>query len=668
MKFIKILLGFILTVVIVIYTLLFTGFGNSILRPVIEAKVALALGLPAKLKSFHLSFSNLDILLYLTDQNSIHIYGKYSPLSQSFDLNYDVKLLSLPQLKLLTKKELRGDFKTDGTIKGDLDLITVDGKSDIAKSDTAYHVELTKFDPTLIKAQIKALQVDALLAMLTQPSFVHANLDLNLDFKNIKPHQLDGTIALATHQGFFDKAVIQKELNVTIPTTHFSMKADAKLDKERIVYNYLFDSNLLKLTTNGQLIPEPLQTDIVYKASIKELALLQPLTHANLQGRINLNGTLKGDKEKMLLKLFSDVASSKTSLLLTLKELQPSTLQAKISHLKLQKLLYMLKQPHYTDGTLNLQADIKSLKMDALKGKVITSTTGDLNTPYLTKAYKFKHPMPKTHFKLKTSSTLSGTKIDTLATLHSNLAKLYVKKARFDIKDSSLESDYTIKVPSLDQLYFVSDRHLRGGIEANGEIRKSKTLTLTLFSEIANGKLRAKLIDQKLHLNLYDVKTKKVLWILKYPEIFDARMNAKVDYDIKSQKGIATANFKDGQFVQNQLFDMVKKFGKVNLYREYFNGDAKADINKEKILAQYDLLSRKAQIHSKKTLLNTKSSTIDAKIDLKVEKTPVSVTLKGDIAKPKVGIDLKAFMRSEAGKKLQKKATKELNKLFKKLF
>ncbi len=668
MKFVKIFAGILAGLVAIVYIVLFTGLGNSIVRPIVESKISEAAGVPVKLQKFHLSMSDLDVILYLSDDNSVRVYGEYSPFARSFDLKYDVKLLSLADLKALTKQQLAGRLETEGTIRGDLDLLTVDGVSDVAKSDTSYHVELTKFDVTSAKANIKSLQIDALLAMLTQPSFIHAGLDLDLNFKNIKPHQLNGIVHLQTHKGRFDAGVIQKELGIAIPRTHFSMKADAKLQKEHIDYDYLFDSNLVKLTTRGVVTPEPLRADILYKASIKELALLKPLTHANLQGRVNLQGSAKGDKKKMLINLSTDLASSKTSAKLTLKEFQPAALQANIKHLRLEKLFYMLQQPRYASGDFNLHADVTNFKIGRLSGKVTTTTTGSLNTAYLTKAYKFKHPMPQTHFRLRSVSDLKGKDVDTLATLASSLANVTVKKARFNVQSGALESDYKVTVPSLERLYFVTDRHLRGGIEAKGEVHKAKSLTLTADSKIAGGTMKMKLHENDLHLDLSDVRTKKLLWILKYPEIFDGGMFAKVDYNFKSQKGTAKADFKNGKFVKNHVFDLLKQFGKVDLYKEYFNGNAKADINKEKIAAAFDLKSRKAEIRSQRTLLDTKRSQIDSKIEMRVKKTPVTVTLKGDISKPMVGVDMKAFMKSEAGKKLEKKAEKEINKLLDKLF
>lgn len=846
MRFLTYVMGFVVVLLLAVYVMLFTGFGNSILRPVLQSKISASLGMPVELKRFHLSMSELDLIVYLTKRNGVRVYGNYSPFARSFDLKYDVKLLELSDLEVLTKQQLAGEFKTKGSLKGTLESIQIDGTSDVAKSATAYHVELTDFDVSSITAKVKSLQVAELLAMLKKPRYAYALLDLDLDFKDIKPHQLDGIVHLSTRKGHFVSAVVKKELGVTIPHTLFNMQADAKLKKDDIDYICKFDSNLAKLKTSGKVVPKPLKTDIVYKASVKELALLQPILNRELRGTLDLHGTLKGSKEKMILKLFSDVAESNTNVTLALKELQPSALWATVEHLRMEKLFYMLKQPRYAMGDLNLKTEIESLKVGALKGKVTTISTGSLNTLYLDKTYKFKHPMPKTSFRLRTISTLDGSEIDTLATLastllnlsvkkahvdvqkgyvqsdyalrlpaldklyfvtdrelkgtlacngeikgdrkkmlvtlqsdlaasdtqasltlkelqpsslqanisHLNLEKLFymlaephyasgdldldadiksmkigalkgdvslkaagildgktlsklnglkkpmpqtnfklqsrseldgnyvdtsadltsaladahVKKARYDLQKSILDSDYVVSVPSLERLYFVTERDLRGSIKAKGEIHKAKSLNMTADAKIAGGDLKLRLQNNKLHADLSDMRTKKVLWMLKSPEILDGGMYAKLDYNTLTKRGVATAEFKDGRFVRNHVFDLLKEFKKVDLYREYFNGNAKANINGDKVAAVFDLKARKAEIKSNKTIIDTKHSTINSTLDIRVEKTPVVVTLTGNIAKPNVGLDLQSFMKSEVGKKLEKKADKEIKRFLKKLF
>jgi len=129
----------------------------------------------------------------------------------------------------------------------------------------------------------------------------------------------------------------------------------------------------------------------------------------------------------------------------------------------------MVKQPHYADGLFDMDLAISNAAMPTLKGVVKTKIyKGLLDSKYISKAYEFKSTMPKTTFSAKTVTTLNKNIADTKLNLISSLANLNVDKARFDMKDSSIHSDYRVKVHNLDKLYFVTQRHLQGSISANG--------------------------------------------------------------------------------------------------------------------------------------------------------------------------------------------------------
>lgn len=55
-------------------------------------------------------------------------------------------------------------------------------------------------------------------------------------------------------------------------------------------------SNLFKITSSGNVIPTPLKTDLKYAVDIKELALLKPVTGADLRGALRLMVMLKEQK------------------------------------------------------------------------------------------------------------------------------------------------------------------------------------------------------------------------------------------------------------------------------------------------------------------------------------------------------------------------------------
>jgi len=587
--------GFLVSLVVVVYVVVFTSLGNSFMAPVIQSSMQQKTKLPIVLDKFSLSISDFDIVLHLDKENAIFLKGKYSLFSQNFDIDYGVNLENLSTLKPLTNLLLRGDFHTSGKVKGDMDFFEIDGVSDVAKSDTAYHVELRKFNPTSIIAKIKKLKLDTLLYMVNQNAYASSDINLDIDFKNITPHAMDGDIKLQTRNGILNTSIMKKDFNITVPSAGFCMKLDAKLKKDNIDYIYLLNSSIARFTSSGNLILQPLKMDIKYGVIIKELAVLKPLSGVDVKGDLKLNGTLKGKKDNLINKL---------------------------------------------------------------------GMSGKLDNRYLSKVYKFKSLMPRFKYVLNMQNNIKPKNIDTAIKLRTTLADLDVKKATLSLPENSLVSDYALKVPSLDKLYFVTERHIRGGIIANGEIKKDKDFDFTAHSNIAGGKLDAKLHNDDFHADLKSVQTIEVLHMLIYPEIFKSTLDAKVDYSLAEQKGKMKGYLNDGRFTKNQVFALVKQYAKIDLCAEKFKGDVSADINKENILASLDLKSNTSSVKTKNTYLNSKTKKIKSVIDIEANHNPITVKLSGATNSPKVEVDATKLIKREAQKAVEKEAGKLLKGLF----
>lgn len=673
MKYIAWLGAILTTVIIGIYVIAFTPLGNSILKPVIEAKIKEQTLLESKLNVFSLSMSELEIVLEINKNNIISLKGDYSLLSQSFDINYKVKLGDLKSLKSLSGVELRKAFDTNGKAKGDKAFITIDGISDVASSDTTYHVELMELNPTSIIAKVKNLKLVELLEIGARKPYASADVNLDVNFKNIKPHALDGEIVLRTKDAKINTKVMKNDFNITIPSTDFVMNLDAKLKGDDVDYNYELVSKLFKVTSSGKVIPTPLKTDIKYALDIKELALLKPVTGADVRGSFRLNGTVKGTKANLVVDGRSDVASSNTKFEAILKEFAPVSLKASMKNLKLERVLYMIKQPHYAYGIFSLDVDIPDARSGKLNGKVLSSIkNGLLDSKYITKAYEFKTQMPKTNFNMTTNTTLNGDIVDSKVDLVSTLANIEIKRARLNLKNNIINSDYKATVPNLDKLYFASQQHMKGSISVYGELNKGDDLDLSIFSNVAGGKIEAKLHNDDFHADITAIQTLDALHILIYPEIFKASLDAKLDYNLATKKGKFDGNLIDGKFTKNQMFSLVKEYAKVDMYVETFKGDVHADINKENILASMDLKSNTSSIKTKNTKLNTKTKIIDSKIDIVANKNPVSVTLKGKTSSPRVSVGVEELIKKEVGKAIEKEVGKaieeEVGKLLKSFF
>lgn len=651
-----------------VYGVFFTPLGNSLIKPMVENKIREQTKLESKLTKFSLATSSFEIVLALNENNSIKLKGDYSLFLRTFDFSYEVALQKLESLEPFTLTPLRGTLYTNGTVKGDIKFMKVDGKSDIGDSHTAYYVELTDLNPTSIIAKMKDAKLSSLLNTAAKNPYATADIDLEINFKNINPHMMDGDIVLKSKNGNIDPKYMKSDFNVTIPKTSFSMNLDAKLKGDDVDYKYDFSSNLFKISTSGRVVPQPLKTDIKYSLDIQELEALKPITGADIRGALKLEGEAKGDKERLTVSGISDLASSESVFEAVLKDFELASLRAKIENLEIEKLLFMLKQPHYTDGLLSMNADISDARSDKLDGKITTKITkGLLNSNYLTKVYEFKSAMPTTTFDSVTTTILNKSVADSKVDFNSNIANIDIKSAKFDIKDGSLKGDYTANIVDLSRLSFITNQHLRGALVANGEFSKAKDLDFTMHSNIADGKIYAKLHNDNFYADIGSVKTKKLLYMFLYPEILDATLNAKLNYDLTQSRGTFNGQVANAKFEKNQPFDLVKQYVKFDMYKEFFSGDINAKIYKENVLASLDLRSIEASINIKEAKINTKTKQIDSDITLQAKKNILSAALKGDIDAPRVSINLEEFMKTEAGKEVQEKISKDVDRLIKKL-
>ncbi|MEA1918558.1 MAG: hypothetical protein U9N52_01855 [Campylobacterota bacterium] len=841
MKWLYGILTLLVLIVALVYTLAFTSIGNGILAPIVEKKINESLHVKSKLETFELDSSAFNIILALTPKNKITVVGNYGLFSQSFNISYRLRLNNLEALKPLTKERLYGKFHTEGTVIGDLAKIDIKGSSDIASSQTRYDVTLTDFNPSSIKAIINGAKTEELLALVGKAPYAISTLHVNADMSSVDPQNLQGDLNIALKDGHIDAALMQRDFNLTLPKTRFTLTQKAELRGQDINYNTLFESNLAKILSSGVVSPQPLKTDLSYEINFEELALLQPITNAplrgpfstkgsvkgdealmkvlgssdiaqsktaydielkalkpskvlatikdaklekllymggqnayatamlnadvklenldpkNLQGiaklslkegqinpklmkrdfnvtlpqtafvfesstqlkgkdvaydiflnsnlaeirsqgelqpetmamdlnyqlniemlellkpitnaplrgAFNLKGTAKGDKKSLHVKGSSDVANSDTRFKAELIEFKPKTLNATIKNLKLAKLLYMLEQPHYLqEGILNTTVAIKDASSEQLDGTVSTRITkGLIDAKATAKAFEFK-PMPRITFDAQTDSVLKGTTVTTKLDVNSNIMTIDVASATFDLKDSSIKSDYVMKLLDLSKLYFVTEQEMIGDIAFNGEFKKDKDLDFTAHSKTLDGTIDAHLHNDDFTAELKNLQTLKALHMVLYPEIFKSSLNGTLKYNLALKKGSLDSKLSNGQFTQNEMGDLLKQYAQYDLYAERFETTLKSDITSKRIISNVMMKGGTVSISDKKMLLAVKSKQIKSDLNVVINNNPVTIKLRGNVKKPDVKIDANELIQREAGKAIEK----ELGNLLKGLF
>lgn len=661
MKWIVILLTTVASAILLLYVLLFTSPGNAIIAPFVEQKINSKLPFESKLETFRLDTDSFEITLLLTPGNRLSAVGTYSLFSQAFRVAYRLRFDNLEALKALTGTPLYGRLHTDGEAVGDPKNIHVSGTSDIASSETAYDITLVDGAPKTVSAKIRHAATEILLSMIGKAPYAVASLDLDADIKTFDPKALEGGIVVKLASGHIDTALMRRDFNITLPKTTVTASANVTLHDGTIRYETDLASNLAAVTSSGMIAPKPLKADLAYDIDFRELALLAPLTNVSLRGPLRLSGTVKGDETLLKVKGKSDIAQSRTDYRLQFKAYALQSAEADIRTLKLGRLLYLAGQPAYLrTGTLDAKIRIPNAAGGALDGTVTTAIRqAAIDGKTAAREFGFKR-RPQITFASQSSSVLKGNRIDTRVTLDSNIMKLDIADARYDLKQMKLTSDYRVAVADLDTLYFATERHLRGGIEMNGHVEKGAHLRMSAASDTLGGHIDAELDNKDLRADLSGLNTRRVLHMLIYPEVFDAAMDGNLTYDIGTKKGEVKAKLKNGYFTKNTAFDLLRQYSSVDLYKERFTGNTLARVHDKRIDADMTLRSNRSSLKTKHAKIDSAANTIDANIHLNANNNPVDFRLKGDLNRPKVSID--------AGKLIEREAGKQINRLLNNLF
>jgi len=533
MKWFYRILAIVALVLLMLYVVVFTPMGNSIVAPIAEKKINESLGLKSRLETFKLDSSSLNIVLALTPQNKITVAGSFSLLSQSFNIAYRLRLNHLQALKPLTKETLYGKFHTEGKVIGDLKQIGIKGSSDIAGSNTKYDVTLTDFNPSSIKATVDGAKTEELLALVGKAPYAISRLHVNADMRSIDPENLQGDMSITLNDGKIDTALMQRDFNLSLPKTTFTLNQHATLSGKEIHYKTAFESNLAQILSSGSVSPKPLKTDLTYEINFKELALLQPITSAPLRGPFMTKGSVKGDESLMKILGSSDIAQSETRYDIDLKKMKPAKVLASINNAQLDKFLYLGGQNAYANGTLNVDVQLSNLNPKNLQGDAtLTLDNGNINSKLMKR--DFNVTLPQTQFVLNSKTALKGKAIDYKLDLDSNLAT-FGSSGTIKPETMGMDLQYQLNITMLELLKPITKAPLRGAFNLKGDVKgDKKSLHVKGSSDLAGSTTTFKaeleaFKPKEISADITNLRLAKLLYMLKQPHYLqNGILNSKI--------------------------------------------------------------------------------------------------------------------------------------------
>lgn len=321
-RVITLILFIIIALILTLYTLLFTPWGNRQMTPILEKQIESLLGQSVSITSFNLSLSRFELTLRDKTNNRAHIAGSYIILPPYIDARYNANLASSEGINIA-----RFPMEFTGSLKGSYYHLALLGSARLFLGDMTLNSTLLMMKPNTLTLALHNIHYQKLMDALDYPH--ESDTILNGDLR------VNG--------------MVRRDINATgkiIATTH-RFKASPIMEED----NESFDFWSLLADKNGKIQPFKINANI--KTQVDELGILEQFVYYPLRTSASGTASLQGSQHRLIFNAHAKAIKGEIDTRLTLDKLRPSKLQLEIKHADIPTLFTLLSLPVPITGTLN---------------------------------------------------------------------------------------------------------------------------------------------------------------------------------------------------------------------------------------------------------------------------------------------------------------------------
>lgn len=648
-KFLLWLLIIIAIILAVAYVILFTSFGNGILKPHIEKQINKYSPLEVKLDIFKLRINSFEFSLSSMDNIFVDSSGTFSLLSQNIDGILNILIKKPSNIKELESAgiKLGDDFLIENVIRGKFSDIIINTSSNIAGGTIRIDTQIASFSPKKIIANINNINIANLLNMLGQKAYADGKFNLVANIDGDSNLNFVGNANATIADGSVSKALVKQDFNLNIPDTNFIVNLVGDFDGSNVKHRLEFLSNIGEINSSGSTTIPYLKTDSTYDINIENLSPLTPFAGMPLKGSFRTNGKIIGNSTWLNIDGFTDFAQGDTVYSISLEQYtKPKDALVTIKNVKIEEILATLMKPIYVEGMLNANIDLKGIS-NSVDGYYNHKVIGNAKKGVIKKEFDLDIPndMPFNHnAKITFNKGIGLINADII----SDIANANINNAILNIENTSIEAPYTINIKDLKKIAFLTGRELKGNITANGKVKYSSPSVIyaDFNSELFGGSVNATLNNNLANIIIKNMNSMGVLDMLQFKQFFQSSISGNIKYDAITQKGNLELIVDKGSFTPNKLTNLLQNTLNFDATREiYDNIKITGSINKKTINANLDMLSNNTSLTSKNAKIDFEQDNINAYLMLKVQKYELGATFKGNVGSPSISLDTKKLVK-----------------------
>ena len=535
MKFLAWFCGILLVLVVALYCVLFSSFGNSVLKPFVEKIASEKIGMEFRLEKFELGFSSFDILAIINGELGVESKGKYSLFSSQFDLNYNTQAKSFNGMQI--------DLSLKGEALGSFDNFVANGSGSLAGSSIRFASRIKDYAPLELKLDAKELDLAALSMIALKKAYITGKLSAVADIAG-----QEGTAKLNSAKIIITKEA-QNDFGISLPSNFaLSLNSDIKLLGKQVAATTRVKSALANLSAkntsynfeNGEITSD-------FNLDIANLAALEPIIKQKLNGSIKVVGNTKIANGAMEF-LDAKINGLGGEILASLKD---NELNANIKNLKLAQALSLAGLAPLANSDISGTAKITNLNdTKKIKGSAnLTLSNGVLNHKQMN-ALLGSDLSSDVSFNAQNKLEIASGTLNFDSVLSSPVIENLGAKGSYTLANGDAKIDLAGKIADLGAI-FGSGVKSPVNIKANMELKAGELSDGDIDIKGFGGEILAKVKGKALNANIKNIKAEQVLAMTTFGSLFNGEVNAELSLDglnLQNLNGRGELSVKNGVF------------------------------------------------------------------------------------------------------------------------
>lgn len=535
MKFLAWFCGILLVLVVALYCVLFSSFGNSVLKPFVEKIASEKIGMEFRLEKFELGFSSFDILAIINGELGVESKGKYSLFSSQFDLNYNTQAKSFNGMQI--------DLSLKGEALGSFDNFVANGSGSLAGSSIRFASRIKDYAPLELKLDAKALDLAALSMIALKKAYITGKLSAVADIAG-----QEGTAKLNSAKIIITKEA-QNDFGISLPANFaLSLNSDIKLLGKQVAATTRVKSALANLSAkntsynfeNGEITSD-------FNVDIANLAALEPIIKQKLNGSIKVAGNTKIANGAMEF-LDAKINGLGGEILASLKD---NELNANIKNLKLAQALSLAGLAPLANSDISGTAKITNLNdTKKIKGSAnLTLSSGVLNHKQMN-ALLGSDLSSDVSFNAQNKLEIASGTLNFDSVLNSPVIENLGAKGSYTLANGDAKIDLAGKIADLGAI-FGSGAKSPANIKANVGLKAGELSDGDIDIKGFGGEILAKVKGKTLNANIKNIKAEQVLAMTTFGSLFNGEVNAELSLDglnLQNLNGRGELSVKNGIF------------------------------------------------------------------------------------------------------------------------